>query len=301
LLSGYTEKFEEVYSLYNDKYSVELMVDLLAYYVMGQRYIKLNCNSPDYWTNIKKVEKISQDDKRIESSFDGEKLTYHDLKMIGLPYEVYLNAVCIVREFMLKQYEYQRYGMSIKADKDDIVIDAGACWGDTALYFAHEVGSKGKVYSFEFLPSNLKILKNNLSLNPDFRKLIDIVERPVWSNSTDTVSYTGLGPGNKIVTNSSTKEEMVTTIAIDDFIEMQNIPKVDFIKMDIEGAEIPALKGAITTLKRDRPKLAIAIYHSIDDFVDIPRFINDLNLGYKFYLDHYTIHWEETILYASID
>jgi hypothetical protein len=78
-----------------------------------------------------------------------------------------------------------------------------------------------------------------------------------------------------------------------------NIQKVDFIKMDIEGAEPIALKGAINTIKRYRPKLAIAIYHSMDDFVSIPKWINDLNLDYELYLGHYTIHAEETIIFAK--
>ena len=70
--------------------------------------------------------------------------------------------------------------------------------------------------------------------------------------------------------------------------------------MDIEGAELLALNGAIETIKKFKPKLAIAIYHSMSDFISIPKWIDDLNLGYKLYLDHYTIHTEETILYAII-
>lgn len=71
--------------------------------------------------------------------------------------------------------------------------------------------------------------------------------------------------------------------------------------MDIEGAEPFALKGAIETIKTFKPVLAIAIYHSIDDFIHIPKWIDSLNLGYKFYLGHYTIHSEETILFAQIN
>jgi hypothetical protein len=75
---------------------------------------------------------------------------------------------------------------------------------------------------------------------------------------------------------------------------------VDFIKMDIEGAEPYALKGAINTIKKFKPKLAIAIYHSLSDFVQIPKFIDDLGLGYKLHLSHCSIHEEETILFAAI-
>lgn len=69
--------------------------------------------------------------------------------------------------------------------------------------------------------------------------------------------------------------------------------------MDIEGAEPFALQGAIETIKKHKPKLAIAIYHSMDDFTNIPKWILDLNLGYEIYLGHYTIHAEETICFAK--
>jgi hypothetical protein len=68
--------------------------------------------------------------------------------------------------------------------------------------------------------------------------------------------------------------------------------------MDIEGAELSALKGGIETIKRFRPKLAISIYHSLDDFINIAAYLKALNLGYKFYLRHGTIFNEETVLLA---
>jgi FkbM family methyltransferase len=70
----------------------------------------------------------------------------------------------------------------------------------------------------------------------------------------------------------------VKTIAIDDYASSIGLPHVDFIKMDIEGAELPALKGAIKTIHSHKPKLAIAIYHSLDDLVNIPLWISSLAL-----------------------
>ena len=92
-----------------------------------------------------------------------------------------------------------------------------------------------------------------------------------------------------------------TTISIDDFVNNNGLEKVDFIKMDIEGAECSALEGAVETIMKFKPKLAIAIYHSMDDMVNIPNWINDLNLGYKLYLGHYTIHAEETVIFAKAE
>ena len=72
-------------------------------------------------------------------------------------------------------------------------------------------------------------------------------------------------------------------------------------KWILKDAEPVALEGAIKTLKKFKPKLAIAIYHSMDDFVNIPNWITGLNLGYKLYLGHYTIHSDETIIFARVE
>jgi trehalose-6-phosphate synthase len=90
---------------------------------------------------------------------------------------------------------------------------------------------------------------------------------------------------------------LVKTVSIDDFVKKNNIA-VDFIKMDIEGSEIAALKGAKETIKKYKPKLAICIYHKLTDFYYIPKFIQSLNKHYKFYLEHHSKYLIETVLYC---
>ena len=68
--------------------------------------------------------------------------------------------------------------------------------------------------------------------------------------------------------------------------------------MDIEGAELETLKGAEQTIRRFRPKLAICLYHRPEDFVTIPRFLDRVLPQYQFAIGHFTIHAEETVLYA---
>ena len=70
------------------------------------------------------------------------------------------------------------------------------------------------------------------------------------------------------------------------------------IKMDIEGAETEALKGAKMIIKRDKPVLAISIYHKPEDIIELPELISDIHEGYKFYLRHYSLSWYDTVLYA---
>lgn len=75
---------------------------------------------------------------------------------------------------------------------------------------------------------------------------------------------------------------------------------MDFLKLDIEGAESAALKGAEQTLRRFTPRLALAAYHQFDDMWALIRQIDQLDLGYHFAMAHFTPHHEETVLYAWV-
>ena len=205
--------------------------------------------------------------------------------------------------FGLEQYAYKENGTHlVSVETGDVVFDMGACWGDTALYFAQKQSpSDAQVYSFEFTPGNIEIFSKNVSLNPQFERNIKLVPHPVSDKSGVKIYFTDNGQGSRIEFEKfEGYTHETTTMAIDDFVRENNIQKVDFLKMDIEGSELPALLGAIETIKKFKPKLAIAIYHSWDDFVGIPKFIKDLNLGYELHLGHYTIHTDETIIFAKI-
>lgn len=91
------------------------------------------------------------------------------------------------------------------------------------------------------------------------------------------------------------------TRAIDDTPGALGLERIDFIKLDIEGAELRALQGAEQVLRRDRPRLAIAIYHLFNDCTDIPAFLDGLGVGCRFSLGHFTVHHCETVLFALCD
>lgn len=88
---------------------------------------------------------------------------------------------------------------------------------------------------------------------------------------------------------------MIETIALDEFIQDE---RVTFIKMDIEGAELDALRGAVHIIKTQKPKLAISVYHRWDDIFTIPKLILEIRPDYKLYIRHYSLLANETVLYA---
>jgi FkbM family methyltransferase len=92
--------------------------------------------------------------------------------------------------------------------------------------------------------------------------------------------------------------ETVLSVALDDVLKGFS---PSFIKMDIEGGELPALKGAEATICRARPDLAICVYHRINHLWDIPLLLARWGVGYRFYLRSYNACTMETVLYATCE
>ena len=298
-ICAHLDQLEKAYQLLEDEGSKELFVQLVAFRLLGHRKVKLPLSHPNYWKELDEIAAMGDTSNSIDPGFMNFKLHQYDLTEMGFPIHFYYTPKGVYTDFKLKQYEFHKADQHIKVQAEDVVIDAGGCWGDTALYFAHECGEKGKIYTFEFIPSNLKILKKNLALNPELEKRIEVLEHPLWDTAGLPVYYLDKGPGSQVAfERKEGMQDQVDTLTIDELVAQKGLERLDWIKMDIEGAEPYALKGAEESIRKFKPKLAIAIYHSISDFCSIPEWIDQLGLGYKFYLGHYTIHQEESILFA---
>jgi len=299
LLRRYEQRLQTLYDYLNENDRI-LLVEIMAYRILGYKKVKLPNNNEEYWDAVNLVNSLERN-TNSDVFFGKPKL---NLKKAGYDIDIYFKGLGIAYTFIFEQYAYKNGGETIIGVEDgDVVMDLGACYGDTALYFADKQGiNKGKVYSFEFTPNNIQVFNANVSLNSKLMNQIQLVPHPVSNKSGEKIYFNDLGAGSRMEFNPfEGYTEETTTISIDDFVKNNNIIKVDFIKMDIEGAELLTLEGAIETIRKFKPKLAIAIYHSWDDFVNIPAWIADLNLGYKLYLGHYTIHTDETIIFAKID
>lgn len=96
----------------------------------------------------------------------------------------------------------------------------------------------------------------------------------------------------------ATNTMTVQAITLDEYCETNHIDMIDFVCCDIEGAEINFLRGAQKTIVNCRPQMAISIYHSKKQFLEVPLFLNDLLTNYTFKLGHYSDNLNETALYA---
>jgi FkbM family methyltransferase len=292
---------EFLYDLLDDAHSKSLLIKLIAYRILGHRKVKLPRNTPKYWSDITWVNTFSTNAELLSIASMGLSLAVKDMSAMGYDMRCYAGDGGLACVLVQKQYEYHRGDVHCKAEAGDVVIDAGACWGETSIYFAHEVGPTGQVLSYEFIPSNLAVARRNLDMNPHLKDRVQLVEMPLWSTSGVTLGYIDRGPGSQVTDDPihfHSCDGMVQTTTIDDTIAALGLSKIDFIKMDIEGAELDSLRGAEAAIRRHRPKLAISLYHQPDDIETIPRYLAGLDLGYRFYLDHHTIYNNETVLFA---
>ena len=123
---------------------------------------------------------------------------------------------------------------------------------------------------------------------------ITIVPKAAYSSCT-VLHFSNIeNTGTSHITDGKKNTVSIETETIDNFIK----EKITYIKMDIEGSEIHALKGSEHHLIEDRPKLAVCVYHNMQDFLEIIEYLKQLDLGYTFYLRHHNCSATETVLYA---
>lgn len=299
-LSAWSPQFpglEWMFQKLEDDESRRLLVDVIAYRIMGYRRVRLPLSTPRFWEQFAECAALADEQDVIGNRADGFRLLKHRLDKIGYPISIYMPKGGPLTTYVLGQYAYGKAKVGVRPGY--VVIDAGACWGDTALHFAHSAGTSGKIYSFEFIPDNIEVFERNIALNPSLADRIELIARPLWSSSNIPMSNSGLGPGSSAIIAQGSDDTMTLSLSIDDFVKQRSLSHVDFIKMDIEGAEFEALQGAAQTLMDFKPQLALCVYHSVDDFSRLARYLDDLRLGYRFYLGHFTIHAEETVLFAT--
>lgn len=300
-LITHEDDLQWLYEHLQDEESQRLLVDVMSYRILGHRKVKLPLNTPSYWKTLDDLERKADTSDPIDVGFFDWKLDRYNLTDEGYPIQVHARALNVFIQWLLQHYRCLLADQPhIEARPGETVIDAGGCYGHTALYFAHQVGEAGQVFSFEFMPDNIRIFRRNLVLNPSLAACIKIVSNPLWSASGESLFVAGSGPATRVKPSQKCQtSSRVDTVCIDDVVQRYQLAHIDFIKMDIEGAELEALKGAEATIRRDRPKLAISVYHKLHDFWTIPKWLDALGLDYRFYLRHFTIHAEETVLFAE--
>lgn len=187
------------------------------------------------------------------------------------------------------EYNYPMYFDEIfKPSADGIFVDGGCFDGGTIGAFIEWNGNYKKIYSFEPEPEQYKRCK---AMYADNEK-VKILNNAVWDKK-ETLRFVSAGGGSHVSADSSI---CVEGISVDEVVGDE---KVTFLKYDIEGSELKGLIGAKNTITRNKPDLAICVYHRREDLYTIPYYILSLCPDYKIYLRHYQLSKYETVLLAT--
>ena len=208
----------------------------------------------------------------------------------GVPEENIVNA----GEAVYRATEYAIYFdlPALVPQQHEVFADAGAFDGLTTKRFLEWCRGGGFSYCFEPDPANRERIRRNLPAQAAY----EIVPCALWSERgfVPMEMKGSFASAVRVGTEQETAQR-VETVALDEFTGGK---EVTFIKMDIEGAEAAALRGAKDTIENGHPKLAVSIYHKPEDIYQLPEIILSYYPHYKLYLRHYSFSHYDTVLYA---
>ncbi len=163
----------------------------------------------------------------------------------------------------------------LNLSENESYLDLGAYRGDTIDELLHYTNGKyGYITALEPDRKTFAKLREHTAGMDNIR----IYRMGIWSDDTDIPFGGSLGRGSAIKKNGT---EMLPVTKIDTLYKRR---RVSYIKMDVEGSEKEALLGGIQTLRRDRPKLNIAVYHRSEDIFSMPLLLHSIVPEYRLYL-----------------
>lgn len=194
--------------------------------------------------------------------------------------------------------------------KGTALVDAGSYDGKDSLYFANWCkGEYSKIFAFEPDRLNYEMCRDNFVKWE--MKNVELLEAGLSADGKDKkfASSDDTRYNNYLITEELEetiplgvrgKQNQISIVQTCKLDDMMKTDTVGFIKMDIEGAELEALKGAEETIIRDRPFLAISTYHRRGDLLVLMSYLNTIVPEYRFFLRHYGALASETVLYATV-
>lgn len=263
MVQGFKEKIDKIY-----------IGDVMGVIILDEPYV---ISKEDYFENEGNLEETYSFFKHDEMS-GTEFLQFILQKNIGFYSKSYH-----------KSPQYFDKDVIRLSDKE-VLIDCGGYIGDTVNEFVKATsGCYDKIYSFEMDKSNYERLVDNCQMYKD----CVCVNKGVGQESKEIRAKLGNGAASHLSDEGSLS---VKVVALDEELGLEE--KITFIKMDVEGAELDALRGAEGIIKKYHPKLAICLYHKFSDLYLIPQYIKQIVPQYKLYFRNYHNSASECVLYA---
>jgi len=193
--------------------------------------------------------------------------------------------------YCIPAFEFGRHGQ-------EYVADCGAYTGDTLLEFARiakalkRTDLYGKYYAFEVAPANIAELRDTIARH-GLADFTEVYPYAVWHENT-RLAFDCNASASSVSEQGSISVE---ARRLDDVLAGK---PVTLIKMDIEGAELNALRGAENILRTQKPKLAISLYHKPEDLWQIPQYLTSVVPQYRYWARWHSYRATEFVLYASV-
>lgn len=225
------------------------------------------------------------------SSYKNLQEMKEQLESNGIPDERIIDAGSVIYQLTEKAIYFDLEELQ-PCKKQEVFVDAGCFDGMTTSQFFKWCNGEGYSYCLEPDVSNIALMKKSLGNNRNY----EVIEKALWSKTTVlSIDAKGNCASSVAESDGQNSQQRIEAVALDDILLDK---KVTFVKMDIEGAEVKALRGAAQMISGQKPRLAISIYHKPDDIWKIPLTILSFNSDYKFYLRHYSFSDYDTVLYA---
>ena len=178
--------------------------------------------------------------------------------------EKYYFLYDLIHEVILSNQYFSHFDIN----KNDVVFDIGANIGSFTLLAAQKLQNTGKIYAIEPDDDNFEILCENIKIN-NLTNVVPI-KKGLWSKKETKVFYLSHRPGEHTLLEHNDDEFKQTgkisidCITLDELVDEYKIDKINFIKMDIEGAEIEAMKGSQKVLSMDGINWFVEAMHECD-------------------------------------
>lgn len=222
----------------------------------------------------------------------------YDLLEDDLSKEIYKNIISYRNTLDIK-YTKRAFELSLtegvqdfdkivtgKLDKEYSFYDVGGFDGESTIQYIAHVGEYNEIYFFEPDKTIMNCAKERLK---NYRDVI-FIQAGVGERK-GLQKYEAIGNGAGAFLEEG--REKVEMVALDEFVDSHK----SYIKMDIEGYELPALKGAERCIKQYKPMLSVSVYHLPGDIHRIIQLVLSWNSGYKVYMRHYSNSYVDTRVY----
>jgi FkbM family methyltransferase len=258
------------------------------------------------------IGKKQRDKYFMEHGLDFPTFTYRLLKKIGLdkvllllidmPKLGYKFFCRINRDDFLFMTNHENEIMEhFNPKSGDIVVDVGAHIGLYSLIAAKRVGPGGKVIAIEPDPENFKILRKNILLNRS--KNIEALECAAYSAREKLKLFLPELEQGRTIFNTVMQDRAKTSInfleveanTLDNILESKNITEVNWIKIDVEGAELEVLKGAVNTLSSNKDTTFVIEIHGSEIYRELLGYLKTYNLTIMFEKSNEKGDWRHVI------